>query len=102
MALGLYTIPVSGKYQFNANIQVTGTIALNSTIDLQVQKNSSAVSEFQSFAGGAMTAQNAQLSDTIPCLAGDVIRSQLSSSATLPVIASGNTKVFFSIERVGN
>lgn len=102
MSSGVYIIPVSGKYQVNSNIQVTGTIALNSAIDAQLQKNGTAVSEFQSYAGGAMTAQNAQLSDTINCNAGDTIRIQLSSGATLPVIASGNTKVFFSIERVGN
>lgn len=102
MASGLYTIPVSGKYEVNLNVQVTGTIALNSAIDAQLQKNTVAISEFQSYAGGAMTAQNAQLSDIISCNAGDVIRLQLSSSATLPVIAASNTKVFFSISRVGN
>lgn len=102
MSSGLYTIPVSGKYQVNSNVQIAGTIALNSSVDMQLQKNSTAVSEFQTFAGGAMTAQNGQISDEISCVAGDVIRIQISSSATLPTISAGNTKVFFSIGRVGN
>lgn len=102
MASGVYTVPAPGKYQINTNVQILGTIALNSSVDLQVQKNGAAVSEFQTYAGGAMTAQNGQVSDTISCLAGDTIRVQLSSSATLPTIAASNTKVFFSIERVGN
>lgn len=102
MASGLLTIPVTGKYLFNTNVQIAGTIALNSSVDLQLQKNSTAISEFQDFAGGAMTAQNGQITDEISCLAGDVIRIQISSSATLPTISSGNTKVFFSWARIGN
>lgn len=102
MSSGVYTIPVSGKYQCNSNVQTAGTIALNSTVDVQLQKNGAAVSEFQTYAGGAMTAQNGQISDIISCNAGDTVRIQLSSSATLPTIAASNTKVFFSIARVGN
>lgn len=102
MSSGLYTVPVPGKYQVNTNVQVTGTIALNSQLDMQLQKNTVVVSDFQTYAGGAMTAQNGQISDIINCVAGDSLRIQLLSGATLPTIASGNTKVFFSIVRVGN
>lgn len=102
MSSGVYTVPVSGAYHVNTNVQVTGTIALNNQLDAQIQKNGTAVSEFQTYAGGAMTAQNAQLSDIIKCVAGDTIRLQILSSATLPAITASNTKVFFSISRVGN
>lgn len=102
MSSGVYTCPISGKYQVNSNIQTGGTIALNSSVDLQLQKNTVAVSEFQTFAGGAMTSQNGQLSDTVQCLGGDQLRIQVSSSATAPSITVSNTKVFFSISRVGN
>lgn len=102
MSSGVYTCPAPGKYQVNSNVQTLGTIALNSTVDMQIQKNGTAVSEFQTYAGGAMTAQNGQISDIITCVTGDTVRIQLSSSATLPTISAGNTKVFFSIARVGS
>lgn len=102
MSAGVYTIPAPGKYQVNSNVQTLGTIALNSTVDMQLQKNGTVVSEFQTYAGGAMTAQNGQISDIIQGVAGDTVRIQLSSSATLPTITVSNTKVFFSIARVGS
>jgi hypothetical protein len=102
MASGVYTVPAPGKYQVNSNIQTAGTIALNTTVDMQLQKNGTAVSELQTYAGGAMTAQNGQISDIITCATGDTIRIQLSSSATLPTITASNSKVFFSIARVGS
>lgn len=102
MSAGVYTVPTSGSYQFNANIQAIGTIALNSVVDMQVQVNGTAKSEFQTFAAGAMTAQNGQISDILTLNAGDQVRTQFSSSAATPSISTGNTKVFFSIQRIGN
>jgi hypothetical protein len=102
LASGVFTCPTSGKYQVNTGIQVSGTIVLNSALVLEIQKNSTAVTQYQTFAGGAVTAQEGQLSDIISCIAGDTIRVQVSSGATTPIIASSNTKNFISISRVGN
>lgn len=103
MSSGVFTVPagMGGKYQVNANIQVTGTIALNSVLDMVLQQNNSTVSEFQEYAGGAMTAQNGQISDLLNCSAGDTIRIQVSSSATLPAITN-SSKTFISIIKVSS
>lgn len=101
MSSGVFTVPAGagGKYQVNVNVQVTGTIALNSVVDMVLKQNNSTVSEFQTYAGGAMTAQNAQLSDTLNCSAGDTVLVQLSSGATLPVITN-SSKTWISIVKV--
>ena len=102
MSSGTYTIPVSGKYQVNTSLAISGTFALNGTVDLQIQKNGTVVSEDNAIAGGAETSMTANCSDIISCLAGDTIRVQVSTSATGPAIVSSNSKNFFSIARVGN
>ena len=102
MSSGVYTVPVSGKYQVNTSLAFSGTFALNSQSDLVIQKNGTTVSEQLDYAGGIITADHVSLSDTINCLAGDTLRVQLSSGATSPSIVSSNTKNFISIFRVGN
>jgi len=102
MSSGVYTIPVSGKYQINCEVALAGTIVLNNTVDLQLQKNSTAISEDLRYAGGAITNFDVGVTDIISCLAGDTIRIQVSSSATAPSIVASNTRNFFSISRVGN
>lgn len=102
MASGIYTIPVSGKYQVNVALITGGTFALNSQVDLQLQKNTVAVSEELIFAGGIVTDQSVSLSDQISCVAGDTLRVQVSSTSTGPTIVSSNTRNYFSIFRTGN
>ena len=102
MSSGVYTVPVSGKYQVNTSLAFSGTFALNSQSDLVIQKNGATVSEQLDYSGGIITADHVSLSDTINCLAGDTLRVQLSSGATSPSIVSSNTKNFISIFRVGN
>lgn len=107
MATGIYTMPISGKFQHNVNIQVTGVIALNSQCTIDIQKSTAGgsfttISEFQTFAGGAMTAQNGQVSDTLSAIAGDQFRIQVTSGATGPGISTTAARVFWSLERIGN
>lgn len=102
MASGIYTIPSPGKYQVNGGLLVAGTIALNTTCIMEIQKNGTVVSRNTEYAGGAMTDQKGWVNDIISCIAGDTIRIQLSSSATLPTIVSSNFDNYFSIARVGN
>ena len=101
---GVYTIPVSGTYQTNAGIAVSGTFSLNSTLDLQIQQTGSStqITEYKVYAGGIETALTATASNMFYCLAGDTLKVQVSSSATSPVIVSSNSQNYFSICRVGN
>jgi len=101
LASGVFTCPVAGKYQVNTRVEVAGTIALNTQLDLQVQKNGTAFAEDLKYAGGVMTDQTAQLSDVINCVVGDTIMVQVSSGATTPSIVPSNSKNFFSIQWVG-
>ncbi len=102
MASGVYTVPVSGKYQVNTALALSGTFALNNQSNLVIQKNSSTVSELLDYAAGAETADHVLLSDIISCVAGDTLKVQVSSAATGPGIVSSNTKNFISIARIGN
>lgn len=102
MSAGTYTVPVSGKYQINCALALSGTIVLNNTVDLQLQKNGSVIAEDLRYAGGALTNFDVGICDVFACVAGDTIRAQISSSATGPAIVSSNSRNFISIIRVGN
>ena len=102
MSAGTYTIPVSGKYQVNSALALAGTFGLNSTSNIQIQKNGTVVGETLNDAGGIITNSNISVSDIISCVAGDTIRIQVLTSATGPSIVSSNSKNYFSIARVGN
>lgn len=102
LASGVYTAPSSGKYHVTCRVEVSGTFALNSQTDLQLQQNGTAVAEDLRYAGGIITNDSVYVSDDVHALAGDTIRCQISSGATGPAIVSSNTKNFFSIARVGN
>lgn len=101
---GIWTCPVSGKYQFNANLATAGTIALNNQVDIQLQQSgsSSLISESLVYAGGAETSIPVAVSDQVNCLAGDTVKVQVSSGATGPSIVSSNSKNYISWSRVGN
>lgn len=102
MSSGVYTIQVSGKYQINTALYVSGTFALGNNLILEVQKNSSVVSRYTNVAGGAVGNMKAIIADQISCLAGDLIRVQASSSGTGPAIVSSNFDNYISLFRTGN
>lgn len=102
MSAGTYTVPTSGKYQVNSALLVTGTIALNNTIILEIQKNGTVVSRNTLFAGGIMTDLKGNISDQIACVAGDTLRIQVSTTATGPSIVSSNFDNYISLFRTGN
>lgn len=102
MSSGTYTIPVAGKYQINTALLITGTIALNNSLVLEIQKNGTVVSRFTEFFPATLTDGKAVLSDIINCAASDTIRIQASSNVTAPSIVSSNFDNYFSIALVGN
>lgn len=101
MSSGVYTIPITGKYQINSAVATTGTFALNNQLIIEIQKNSTVVSRDKNYAGGIITDLTAAISDIISCNAGDTIRIQLSSGATVPSIVSSNFENYFSLSLVG-
>lgn len=104
VSTGIWTAPVSGKYQFNASAVTTGTYILNNAADIQIQQtgSSSQISEQLTRAGGAVAFVTSNVSDEFYCLAGDTIKIQLACGATGPTIAASNSINFFSWSRVGN
>ncbi len=102
MASGIYTVPVAGKYHVAAALAVSGTLILNNTSIIEIQKNNTAVSNLTRYAGGAITQDGIDIEDVISCIAGDTIRIQVSNSGTGPAIVSSNTRNFISIARLGN
>lgn len=102
MSAGTYTIPVSGKYQIDTGLTLTGTFVLNNQMQLEIQKNGTVVTRVTDFAGGAIGHQHDGMSDTLNCLAGDTIRVQCLSQGTAPSIVSSNFENWFSISRSGN
>ena len=100
MSAGTYTVPVAGKYQVNSGLLVTGTIALNNTIVMEIQKNASVVSRNTLFAGGIMTDLKGTVSDIISCNVGDTLQIQASTSVTGPSIVSSNFDNYISLARV--
>lgn len=98
---GVYTVPQSGKYQINAALLITGTIALNSTIIMEIQKNGSVVSRTTEFSGGASTDLKVTISDIINCALNDTVRIQVSTSVTGPSIVSSNFDNNLSLCKIG-
>lgn len=101
MSSGTYTVPAAGKYRVTTQLTLAGTFALNNQNTIQIQKNGSAVSDATEYVAAAVTNYVIDIDDVISCAAGDTLRIQLSSGATLPTIVSSDTKNFISITRVG-
>jgi hypothetical protein len=102
MSSGVYTVPISGKYQINSAILISGTFALNSTLIMEIQKNSSVVSRFTEYSGGIETDMKGMISDQLNCVAGDLLRIQISTSGSGPAIVSSNFDNYISLFRTGN
>lgn len=99
---GTYTVQASanGKYQVNASLLIAGTIALNNTLIMEIQKNGTVVSRRTKFLLASMTDADIQISDIINCVATDTLRIQVSTTATLPTIVSSNFDNYLSICKV--
>lgn len=102
MASGVYTVPISGKYQINSAILVTGTIALNSSLIMEIQKNGTVVSRYTLFSGGIETDLKGIITDQLNCIGGDLLKIQVSTSITGPSIVSSNFDNYISLFRTGN
>lgn len=102
MASGVFTVPVSGKYQIASQVQVTATYSLNQNSQLGIFKNGVQVTGGIVYAGGANTSLAPLVTDTISCVAGDLITIKVNSSGSSPSLAATNVRNYVSITRVGN
>ncbi|CAN5950512.1 unnamed protein product [Sphagnum jensenii] len=99
---GTLTIPVSGKYQINAGLSITGTFSTNNNTIIDIVKNGTQYSEVNFQANGSPSSANPNISDIIQCNAGDTINIQVSSNSSGPAINASNFRNYFSWARVGN
>lgn len=97
MSSGVWTSPCTCRIQINTKLALSGTFILNSTSDLQIQKNGTVFAEDLEYAGGAMTNMTLGSSDQINVNIGDTIRVQVSSSGTVPAIVSSNSRNYIDI-----
>ncbi len=100
---GLYTCPISGKYEVSSQILLAGgTYATNSNIILNLYKNGS----FYSYLGftvgtGGATALGVSGTDTVSCLAGETLAIYIgNSTGTTSNTATQTNHVSF--KRIGN
>lgn len=100
LASGLFTCPVTGKWQVNTAVALSGTFALNSVTTMQVKVDTSISSEKVHYSGGAVTNEEMAISDMINCSAGNVISVQVSSTGTSPAIVSSSSRNYFSVNWV--
>lgn len=100
MSSGTYTCPVAGKYAVKSGVLLTGTIALNNTFIMEIQKNGSVWSRKTVYAPAGLTDLALNIADDVSCIIGDTIRIQVSSSATAPSIVSSNFDNFIDIARI--
>lgn len=97
---GVYTATVAGKYSIKASLLIAGTVALNNTVIMEIQKNGTVVARRTKYFAASQTDADIQCDDTINCVAGDQIRIQVSTSITGPSIVSSNFDNFLSIAMV--
>lgn len=103
MSSGVYTVPVSGKYQVNVGLAFNFTQISNNDDQIEVQKNGTAVFSYIDFGHtGGPGAKGYTLGGLVSCNAGDTIRVQALSNQTTPTIRSSNLWNYVSIARVGN
>lgn len=98
---GLYTVPVSGLYNCHFAVRTSGTVILNTTVQLYLQKNSASFGQYTVQAGGANSEISAQVHGAVRCVAGDILSAQINSGATGPAY-TGTIDNYLQIERIGN
>lgn len=96
---GIYTVPADGKYQVNAALRISGTMAVNNTITMSILVDGAVISEKVITLAAALTSESISISDIIIVTAGDDIRIQVATTATSPSIASSNTRNYLSLSR---
>ena len=99
---GTLTIPVGGKFQFNAGLFGAMTGAINGAQEIAIFKNGTEITSALQVCGGSQTNLASNISDTVSCLAGDLITVRALNNNTSPSIVASNFRNYLSWARVGN
>lgn len=98
-----YTVPVSGKYQVNAEVRIAATYAAGDTTHIYLYKNGSEVTDWIFVAAStAVSILQPIGSDIVSCVAGDTLVIEASTGATSPTVNASNFDNYVSISRIGN
>lgn len=101
---GTYTVPAGGAgfWQFNAQLKVQGTLALNKQVDIQLQRNGSVTSRDLIYVQAGATFLDPIVADSLYVAVGDQLRIQISTDAAAPFIAGSTLENFFSGVRLSS
>jgi hypothetical protein len=101
---GIYTIPVGGTYSIEAQIDISGTFVVGTTVLLGIGIGGTATYVGADKVGGAVGDGYPKVTvNSIPLTQGQQITILPRSSGTSPTIGGGGTTIdFFSIIRTGN
>lgn len=98
---GIYTVPVTGKYQIQAKyLTAAVTLSTSQTINLFIYKNGSIVDRFVTIGNGASNAYPVMNATTVDCNAGDTLEIRSSSSVATTVLTGVPELNSLSIERI--
>jgi len=104
---GIYTLPVSGKFQINAGIFVSATFSASNAVNISIFNGATEITRtylvMQGWTGSSTFNQYVAISDIISGNAGDQITIKAACGGTSPTVAtSSQISNYFSIARVGN
>lgn len=100
---GSFTIPVSGRYQVSAQVQMSGTEAANDLLSLALAKNGTQdITGISRVQATGLTTSPVQLTGTIQCVAGDILTLRAFTAMTAAAFVNDSNINFCCVERVGN
>lgn len=97
---GLYTCPVSGYYRVSAGVVVSGTFIAGNSVSVYVAKNSTVGIAGSQTSVASAASENALVSFTIQCNAGDTLAPYVASTSTSPTVSSNVNLNYFTVERL--
>lgn len=100
---GIYTVPVSGVYDFNATLSISANYIAGSINELYIYKNGTPIAKTR---GTAWSTLSAEIQPIVNCLtrviAGDMIQIYLMVNGPSSSIAATELKSYFEGNKVGN
>lgn len=100
---GSFTVPVSGRYQISAQVQVSGTEASDNLVSLALAKNGTQdLTGVSRIMASSLTSSPVQLTGSVQANAGDVLTLRCFTSITGPAFVNDSNINYCCIERVGN
>ena len=101
---GLYTVPVSGKYQVNARYTTAGIVlATTNSYNIRIYKNGAEYDRQLVIGNGASVNWQPSIGTIVDCLAGDTIGVYADGNSSTTTVLTGQASMStFTLTRVGN